>query len=322
MNQKRNLMALSHLLLGLDVGGTKCAAVIGTADGHVLDRREWASDAQRGAPAMIDDLLRNGRELMSAHHGVRAAGVPIGGPLDAARGVIHSPPNLPGWDHIPLREILERELSLPVRVEHDAAACALAERLWGAARGFDHVAYLTCGTGFGVGLILGGRVHYGARGHNCEIGHARYRDDGPEAFGKRGSLEAYCAGSSLTRLAAWKFPSRWTKQPPTPPQIGELASQGDADAQEIIAINARAVGETCALLADLFFPEIIVLGSLASHLGEPWLAQVRAAFSAEALPTAFKACQLVPAGLGRRLQDCSALAAAMNVTSTSRPSGN
>jgi glucokinase len=207
--------------------------------------------------------------------------------------------------------MLERELSLPVHIQHDAAACAIAERLWGAARGLDHVAYLTCGTGFGVGLILGGRVHYGANGHNCEIGHVRYRDDGPEAFGKRGSLEAYGAGSSLSRLAAWKFPDRWAAHPPTSPEIAALAHRGDTDAREIVAINALAVGQTCALLADLFFPEMIVLGSLASYLGQPWLAKVHAAFETEALADAVKSCRIVPAGLGKRLQDCSALAAAI-----------
>jgi len=307
-------MALSRLLLGLDIGGTKCAALVGTSDGEVLERREWQSDVPRGPQPMIADLLHYARDLICAHPGIHAVGVPIGGPLNAARGIIQSPPNLPGWDNIPLQEILERELALPVRIEHDAAACAVAERLWGAARGLDHVAYLTCGTGFGVGLILGGRVHYGAQGHNCEIGHARYREDGPTAFGKRGSLEAYCAGSSLARLAAWKFPNRWADHPPTSPQIGALAQQGDPEACEIVAINATAVGHTCALLADLFFPEMIVLGSLASYLGDPWLAKVHEAFDSEALPDAVKSCQICPAGLGRRLQDCSALAAAMSST--------
>ncbi len=304
---------MRDFLLGLDVGGTKCAAIAGTAEGGILDRREWLSDAHRGPGAMIDDLVRHGRELLSIHGGARAVGVAIGGPLDAVRGIIHSPPNLPGWDDIPLREILSRAFSLPVRIEHDAAACAMAERQWGAARGLDHLAYLTCGTGFGVGLILDGRVHYGAGGRSCEIGHVRYRDDGPEAFGKKGSLEAYCAGSSLRRLAAWKFPVRWGGQPPSSPEISALAECGDADAAAVVSMNARAVGQTCAMLADLLFLEMIVLGSLASHLGEPWLMQVRRAFAEEALREAAGACRIVPAGLGARLQDCSALAAAMAV---------
>jgi glucokinase len=165
-----------------------------------------------------------------------------------------------------------------------------------------------------VGLILGGRVHYGTQGHNCEIGHARYREEGPIAFGRRGSLEAYCAGSSLARLAAWKFPKRWADHPPASPQIGALAAQGDPDAREIVAINATAVGHTCAFLADLLFPEMIVLGSLAGYLGEAWLAKVHEAFESEALSDGVKCCQIRPAGLGKRLQDCSALAAAMSST--------
>jgi glucokinase len=258
---------------------------------------------------MIADLLREARALMNVHHGVVACGVSIGGPLDAKQGVILSPPNLPGWDQIPLREQLSAALSLPVRVEHDAAACAVAEYRWGAARGASPACYLTCGTGFGVGILFGGVPHYGAGGNTCEIGHVRYRIDGPTAFGKQGSFEAYCAGSSLSRLAAWRFPQRWST-PPSGPELSALAQSGDADADEVLAISARAVGDACALLADLLVPEVIVLGSLATYLGQPWITRVRSAFEAEALPSAAGACRIVPSALGRRLQDCSALAAA------------
>ena len=124
-----------RLLLGLDIGGTKCAALIGDDLGVVHERREWASNAERGPDAMIGDLVRHARDLMDAHRGVAACGVSVGGPMNAETGVILSPPNLPGWDEIPLRDRLSQTLRLPVRVEHDAAACVLAEHCWGAARG-------------------------------------------------------------------------------------------------------------------------------------------------------------------------------------------
>ena len=306
-------MSDGRLLLGLDVGGTKCAAIIGDDAGAVLDRREWASDAARGPGPMIADLLRHGRELLAAHGDATACGVSIGGPLNVDAGVILSPPNLPGWDAVPLKARLAEALAMPVRVEHDAAACILAEFHWGAARGASPACYLTCGTGFGVGLLVGGVPHYGARGNTCEIGHVRYRDDGPLAFGKRGCFEAFGAGSSLGRIAAWRFPERWP-HPPGGPELSALARAGDADAADVLAINARAVGDACALLADLLVPEVIVLGSLAAYLGEPWLAQVRRAYEAEVLPSTAAACRIVPSGLGSRLQDCSALAAATLAT--------
>jgi glucokinase len=302
---------MNDLLLGLDIGGTKCTAVIGDASGLVMGRTQWPSRAERGPDAMIADLVSHGRDLIAAQGEVSSIGVSIGGPLDARHGIIYSPPNLPGWDSIPLRDRFENDFARPVHVQHDAAACALAERWWGAARGLNNMAYLTCGTGFGVGLILNGKVYYGASGQTCEIGHVRYREEGPIAFGKQGSFEAYCAGSSLPRLAAWRFPSRWGVEAPSPAQIAELARQGDADAKQVIAMNATAVGSACSLLADLLAPQMIVLGSLASYLGESWITQVRTAFAEQSLSRFVDACQIVPAGLGSRLQDCSALAAAM-----------
>ena len=298
-------------LLGIDVGGTKCAAVVGDGRGNVVGRAEWPSDAARGPAAMLDDAVRHAAEVVR-RSGVEidAAGVAVGGPLDARAGVVLGPPNLPGWDRVPLRELMETALSLPVRVEHDAAACALAEVLWGAAEGADVAAYLTCGTGFGLGLVLDGRPFYGGGGHSPEIGHVRLRDDGPTAFGKAGSVEAFCAGASLPKLAAWRFPRRWGETPPDGPTLSGLSQAGDADARAVIDGWADAVGRVAAAVADTFFPDVILLGSLARRLGPGVLDRLRAAFEAEALPAAAARCRLDLPALGTRLQDCSALAAA------------
>ncbi|MGD0542339.1 MAG: ROK family protein, partial [Tepidisphaeraceae bacterium] len=239
-----------------------------------------------------------------------ALGASIGGPLDAVGGIIQSPPNLPGWNDIPLKSILEQRLHLPTRIEHDAAACCLAEFHWGAGRGASRLIYLTCGTGFGAGLVFDGKIYRGSGGKSVEIGHARYRQDGPEAFGKRGSVESFCAGASLGKIAVWRFPHRWSA-PPAAEELAELWHSGDRDAADVIAINARAVGEVCAYLGDLLRPDAILLGSLAVHLGQPWVEIVRDRFHAEALPdTAY--CRIEPAGLGVRLQDCAALVVAVS----------
>lgn len=307
-------MGAAHLYIGLDVGGTKCAVVAGDGSGAIRERVEWPSLAERGPGPMIEDLVSNARELRERHPAVNAVGVSIGGPLDARRGIIYSPPNLPGWGAIPLREMLEERLKLPVFIEHDAAACALAEYRWGAGVGAERLVYLTCATGFGAGYVFGGKVYYGARGRSGEIGHTRYAEGGPEAFGKRGSAEAWCSAKGLSRLAAWKFPARWGEATPSPSDIADLARAGDADASEVVATNARAVGEICSRVADMLFPDVIVLGSLAQYLGEPWLREVRAAFDRETLADARGGCRIVPPGLGARLQDCSALVAAMRAT--------
>lgn len=303
------------LLLGIDVGGSKSAVIAGNSDGEVLDRREWPSQAERGPEAMLREIETHARELRKKFPDICAAGVSIGGPLDASRGIILSPPNLPGWDAIPLKERLEESLGLPVRVEHDAAACALAEYYWGAGRNFSRVIYLTCGTGFGMGFVIDGKIYYGAGGCSPEVGHWRYAVDGPTAFGKRGSVEAYCSGSGLSKLAAWKFPQRWNAVTPSGAELAKLAACGDHEAREILAINARAVGDISARLADLLHPDCILLGSLARYLGQEWLEAVRQQFVAEALPGSPAKIKLTSAELGTRLQDCSALAAALEIAS-------
>lgn len=308
----------SRLILGFDIGGTKCAALVGTVDGEVVDRSEWPSNVQRGPDAMIGDFISAAGVLRARHRDVVACGVSIGGPLDANRGVIYSPPNLPGWDVVPLRQRLSAELALPVFVEHDAAACAWAEFLWGQPRANGPLIYLTCGTGFGAGYVFGGQIYRGVQGRSPEIGHSRLSEEGPFAYGKEGSAESYCAGSSLCRLAAWKFPQRWSEQPIEGPELGRLAMQGDPDAAAIIALSARATGQICANLVDTFAPEVIVLGSLARHLGEPWLSQVRAHYELEALPGLRDLCLLRVSSLGARLQDCSTLAIALDANGSVR----
>lgn len=301
--------------LGFDIGGTKSAVLIGTAKGEILDRIEWRTDSARGPQPLIAEALENAHALEERHGHPTGAGVSIGGPMDATRGIIHSPPNLPGWDAIPLKDILEDALAVPVNVEHDAAACGLAETLWGAGTGKSRVVYLTCATGFGMGIVIDGKPYYGAGGASPEIGHYRYAREGPEAYGKKGTFEAFCSGRSLSRLAAWKFPSRWSAAPPQPIEISQLASQGDADALAIVALNAEAVGDACALVGDVFVPDVIVLGSLSRYLGKTWIDAVKRRFLDEVLPAASAVCEICAPRLGEHLQDCSAIAAAVGAAS-------
>jgi len=293
-------------ILGIDIGGTKTAVIEGTSTGEVLNRIEWPSHAERGPDAMLVDIVAAAKNFSYG-----SIGVSVGGPLNSREGIIYSPPNLPGWDDFPLKAILRRELGGPINIEHDAAACAYAEYLWGSGSGSENLAYFTCGTGFGSGFVFNGRIHRGARGGSCEVGHIRLRREGPSAYGRCGSVESFCSGAALGLLASWKFPRRW----PNPPQgreISTLAVNGDADAQEIVAISASAVGETAALLADALGLDCILLGSLAFYLGARWLDQVRHSFEVNALPFVSRGCRIEPASLGRRLQDCSALAAALS----------
>ncbi len=256
---------------------------------------------------MIEDFLVHARRLLERFSGVSALGVSVGGPLDPRKGILYSPPHLPGWDRIPLKEIMEKELGLPVNVEHDAAACLLAEALWGNAREASHAVYLTAGTGFGAGILLDGRIVRGPSGQTTEIGHIRLAESGPRLYGKSGCVESFCSGTGLALLAQEMFPAIFDATT-TSREVVARAEEGCAAARDVLMKSAQWTGRVCAMLADLFSPEVIIIGSLARYLPPWWLEAIREETLKEALPLNSAHGRIVPSGLGERLQDLSAIA--------------
>jgi len=296
-------------ILGLDIGGTKTAVVVGTEEGEILAREGCPSEAQKGPEHMISRMLDAAGKLL-AEFRADVASVSIGGPLLAEEGRILGPANLPGWDDIPLKDILQQELGIPAYVEHDAKCGALAEWYWGAARGAENVIFLTPGTGLGAGMLLGGRLYRGAFGWAGECGHWRMAEDGPFAHGKVGSWEAFSSGVGIARLAHYMFPDRFGEGI-TAKEIAELAHSGDPDALAVVRRSGEVLGRGLSMLVDLLAPDVIVLGSLAHRLGELWLGPAREVVMRESMPGHARHCRILPAGLGERLGDCSALCAAV-----------
>ncbi len=308
-------MPAGNHVIGLDVGGTKTAVVLGDYGGKIHERREFPTRPERGFQAtfqQVCECLQTVRDRATQSGREPAAiSVSIGGPLDIARGIVRSPPNLPGWDDIPLKSLLEERFGLPVHVEHDGNAGALAEWYFGAARGCQNVIFLTMGTGIGGGLILNGQLYRGTTDLAGEVGHVRIAETGPTAYGKAGSWEAFCGGAGIIRLAAHLYPRRWTDEQVTVRELAELANAGDPDAQAVLTEAGRRLGRGLAILLDILNPEIIVIGSLAVHLGELILKPAGEEMRREALPGSVVACRVVPAALGQRLGDVAALCAAI-----------
>lgn len=294
--------------LGWDVGGTKSSAIIVSSEGGVLAKETWPSQSGRGPEAMLQDFLAAVKSLGPEASTVEGVGVSIGGPLDPVSGRIFSPPHLPGWDDYPLRDILQDRLQKSVTVEHDAAACLIAEHLWGNARSTRHAAYLTAGTGCGAAILHEGRILRGPSGQTTEIGHLRFGDDGPEVYGKRGSVEAFCSGTGIALLAREMFPARFP-QPVTVKELASLAAGGDEAAREVLARSARCFGRVCSWFSDLFAPQVIIIGSLATYLPSWWLDTIRAEWEGETLPGHRAGSVISASALPDRLQDLSSVAA-------------
>ena len=290
---------------GLDIGGTKCALVIGDRTGKVLARwqvatADYGADWQR----LINDLFKNAEGIYTRP---LAAGVSCGGPLSSARGVIMSPPNLPGWDDVHIVEWLQNRLSVPAFLQNDANACALAEWQFGAGRGCKNMVFLTFGTGMGAGLILDGRLYAGTNDMAGEAGHMRLAPDGPEGYGKRGSFEGFCSGGGIRQLAQMELGKYLSCK-----QLCELADAGDADARRVLEKSANYLGRALAVLIDILNPERIVIGSIYARAERHFKDGALSAIRREALSLSSGVCEIVPAGLGDSIGDIAALSIAWN----------
>ena len=309
-------------MIGFDIGGTKCAVCIGNRVGdriEITDKRKIPTDLSRSPYEMLDTLCRMAEEMTNDFSRI---GVSCGGPLDAARGVILSPPNLPGWDEVKVVEYLRARYHGNVALENDANACALAEWKYGAGRGAENMIFLTFGTGMGAGLILNGQLYRGACGNAGEIGHVRMAPFGPVGYGKAGSFEGFASGGGIARLAATFAEERLQagagtaycrtrEELPliTAERVATAAKAGDSTALAVYRTCGEMLGAGLALLVDVLNPEVIVIGSIYARAGELLREGMEWVLQREALPTSLRAVKILPAALGEQLGDVAAVAA-------------
>ncbi len=312
-------------ILGFDIGGTKCAAVIADWDGErvkILHKSRIDTDTSVTPYEMLDRLMAAADEIID--HKPDAIGISCGGPLDSKAGVILSPPNLPGWDEVHIVKIIEEHYGVKPKLQNDANASAVAEWKFGAGRGADNVIFLTFGTGLGAGLILNGRLYEGANGNAGEVGHIRLSDDGPIGFGKAGSFEGYCSGGGISRLG-WKMALDETKNGNAPMYysegmkpsdvtartIADAAMKGDPTALEVYRISGKRLGEGLSILVDVLNPDKIVIGSVFARSGELLIGAMKEVLEREALSASLYVCEIVAAELGEAIGDYAAVATAL-----------
>jgi len=305
-------------VLGFDIGGTKTACVEGTAGAEILQRAEIPTNAEQPFSVTFPRIAEQAHTLIhtAAEAGriISAISVSVGGPLKIDEGILINPPHLPGWHHVPLKQRLREQFpGLPILIEHDGNAGALAEFHFGIGKGrpdVKHLLFLTFGTGVGAGFILNGQILRGASDTAGEIGHWRLAEDGPLGFGKRGSWESFGSGAGLVELAAQMFPARWTTKTPIRELVESMVAN-DAEALRVAEAAGKWIGRGLALLIDALNPQVIVFGSLGVALGERVLGPARKVIATEALPQAAAACELLPSVLGKRIGDVAALMAAL-----------
>ena len=323
-------MTLEKVLVGVAIGGTKCAVTLGFPledDILIKDKSRFPTTDVEGTirdikSAIKEIIQRNGL----ATDRIGAIGVSCGGPLDSAAGVIMSPPNLPGWDNIPIVKILSEEFGAPAAVHNDANACALAEWRFGAGKGTRNMVFMTFGTGLGAGLIIDGKLYTGTNDNAGELGHIRREEYGPVGYGKAGSFEGFCSGSGIEQLARSLAKERmqmggkvsWCPDGDldaiTAKSLARAARDGDPLAKKVYEISARHLGKGLAIAIDILNPELIVIGSIYARNEDIFKPLMDEILAEEALPLSRKVCGVVPSALGESIGDYAALSIAAGIS--------
>ncbi|MCK4452575.1 MAG: ROK family protein [Anaerolineae bacterium] len=301
-----------HTVIGIDLGGTKISTALADSAGTIIAHDYRETHATAGQKAVIERMLDSARQVMAqagvTQAQVTAVGIGAPGPLDIEAGVVVAPPNLPGWNRVPLKRLVEDELGIATFLENDANAAALGEFRFGAGRGAEHMIYVTVSTGIGGGLILDGELYHGASGMAGEIGHITIIPNGPRCgCGNRGCLEALASGTAIARQARERVArgvptliadlAEGTPERITAKLVAEAASQGDVEAREILAEAMNYLGIGMANLVNLFNPQLIVIGGGLTNIGESLFGPVRRVIARRAFRTPAQAVQVVRAEL-------------------------
>lgn len=315
---------MGDLLLGLDIGGTKTAFVIADTEGTILARHRqptsFSGDPRRDLEAIASAALALLAEAGGQPADLVRAGAAVPGPFDPGSGTLLHPPNMPGWESVPVGDWLAQAFGCPVALENDANAAALAEHRFGAGRGLDDLVYLTMSTGVGAGIVSGGRVQRGSGSGAGEIGHVPVEWPGdPCNCGLRGCLEAYVGGACLQR--------RLAQTAPADSRVAQLAG-GAAAARPEHLLEAAREGCPYALaemerfneylargIVQIGFtldPAAVVLGTICVAAGEALcFGPLREKVRSRLWPSFADRLSILPAQLGSELPYHAALCVAL-----------
>jgi glucokinase len=276
-----------NLFLGVDVGGTKVAAGLVNPQGEIVAsvRNPMAADGDAAAglssvTSSIDGLLAARPNAGEAIHGI---GICAPGPLDPRTGVVVNPPNLKCWRDFPLGAGIAKRYGVPVKVDNDGNAAALAEYLWGAGRGYRTVFYACIGTGIGTGIVFDGRIYHGRTGAAAEGGHVSIDYQGPVCgCGKRGCIEILAAGPAIARRARAKLSEQPLRESAlrdlahgnvdavSSEMVGQAHVAGDALAREVLLETLELLAVWLGNTVDFLEPDVIIIGGGAAAMLHPF----------------------------------------------------
>ena len=277
------------MLIGVDLGGTKIAAALAKTDGKIVTDLTIPTEAQKGKKHVLENLKKAIFTLARGNHAkIDCIGIGVPGPILYDKGIVIQPPNLPGWNRVNLKKLIEKEFKVPVHIDNDANCAALAEARFGAGKHARHFIYITISTGIGGGIIIDRKLYRGMIGAAGEFGHMIIDSKGYTCgCGNVGCLEALGSGTAIKKRSGMDAIS-----------VELAARQGDKKMQEVIAETAHYLAIGISNLVNIFNPEMVVLGGGVSKMRELLLNPIRKEFKQYALKLTAQNVKIVQAKLG------------------------
>ncbi len=300
------------LALGIDFGHRHLRVAVSDLS-HTVLAETWCEmdvdhSSEEGLATAADFVEQVLSEAGAKRERVIGVGMGLPAPIDSATGSVQASSILPGWVGVDAAGEASARLGLPVEVDNDANLGALAELVWGAAKGRSEVAYIKVSSGIGAGLISNGRLQHGVGGTAGEIGHTLLTEGGPVCrCGNRGCLETLASSRAIADLL-----STSRREEISTRRLLELCADGDAAAQRLVGDAGRAIGVAVANLCNILNPECVIVGGDLSAAGEVLLAPLREVVRRNAVPTAVGDLEIVTGVLGERAEMLGALALVMH----------
>ena len=297
---------MSEAALAIDLGGTQLRAAVVTPEGSIIARSAEPTKADQGPGIVVAQIVAIAQGVMrkADAHRIIGAGVSSPGPLDTEQGIALGIPTLKGFDGFPFRAELSRALNLPVALENDGIAAAIGEWRHGAGKGRANLVYVTVSTGIGGGVIVDNKVLRGRRGMAGHVGHMSFIAGGRHCFcGNHGCFEAYASGSAFTDRAIERAVSHAATSLGrngaviTAPAVFQAAEEGDRLALDLVAEQARLLGQGFASLLHLYSPEILIMGGGLSSQFDVLGPGILESLKASAMP-AFRDTPVIKAAFG------------------------
>jgi len=285
-------------IIGIDLGGTHLKVALLDLSCQIKDKEVLSTRSFLEKDDLILGLVHSVTRFIKYNNLNKAeilgVGLGLPGPVDTKSGIVHFFPNIPGWKEVPLKEILRKNLGIPVFLDNDAKLMALAEYKMGAARGFYNVLCMTLGTGIGGGLIINGKLYRGFNNAAGEVGHLPINEKGPYCnCGAVGCLEAYVGNKRILLAVKKKLKREITLE-----ELSELAKRHNKIALELWRKTGAHLGFALAGVVNLLNLDAIVIGGGVAKAGSVLFDSINKTIKEQAMSVQSKRVRILKAKLG------------------------